>query len=79
MRMHPAPSSSIKAAGYDARQRTLRLRYAGGGTYEYFGVPASVVKDFIAAPSKGRFVNLRIKPCYRYRRVNAPGRQITRR
>ena len=74
MRMHPAPSSSIEAAGYDARQRTLRLRYAGGGTYDYFAVPASVVEEFIAAPSKGQFVNWRIKPNYRYRKVRGPDR-----
>jgi hypothetical protein len=35
-------SSSIAAAGYDHRRHALRLRYIGGGTYDYLDVPESV-------------------------------------
>jgi hypothetical protein len=63
-------SSSIAAAGYDHNRRALRLRYVGGGMYDYLDVPASVFQELLDAPSKGRFVNWCIKPRYRYRRLN---------
>jgi len=50
-------SSSIAAGGYDARSRTLRLRYIDGDTYDYRNVPGAVFDDLLDAPSKGRFVN----------------------
>jgi len=68
-------SSSIAAAEYDWRRQVLRVRFKAGraahrgGTYDYFGVPAAVVRDFIGAPSLGQFVNWKIKPHYRYERV----------
>jgi KTSC domain len=40
-----------------------------GGTYDYFDVPEAVVRDFIGAPSLGQFVNWKIKPYYKYKRV----------
>jgi hypothetical protein len=40
-----------------------------GGTYDYFDVPAAMVREFISAPSLGQFVNWTIKPHYRYERV----------
>ena len=68
-------SSSIAAAEYDRQRKTLWVRFKAGraahrgGTYDYFDVPAAVVRDFISAPSLGRFVNWQIKPYYRYERV----------
>ena len=53
----------------------MRVRFKAGraahrgGTYDYFEVPAAVVRDFIGAPSLGRFVNWNIKPYYRCKRV----------
>jgi hypothetical protein len=63
-------SSSIAAGGYDARSRTLRLRYIGGDTYDYRNVPSVVFDDLLAAPSKGRFVNRHVKPYYSYVRMD---------
>ena len=68
-------STSIAAAEYDWARQTLRVRFKAGraahrgGTYDYFDVPAAVVRDFIGAPSLGQFVNWKIKPHYRYKRV----------
>jgi hypothetical protein len=62
-------SSSIRAAGYDSATRTLRLRYAGGRTYDYLGVPPDVFDDFLAASSKGQFVNWNVKPHYSFRQI----------
>jgi hypothetical protein len=60
----PVDSSSIAAAGYDERRQILRLRYIGGGAYDYSAVPPEVFLAFLDAPSHGRFVNARIKPFY---------------
>jgi len=62
-------SSSIAAAEYDRDRRTLRVRFSPGGIYDYLDVPAGVVREFLNAPSLGRFVNWQIKPRYRYVRV----------
>src|SRR5258706_2598397 len=63
-------SSSIIAAGYDSERRVLRLQYSGGGTYDYYLVPADVFQRFLDAPSKGQFVNWDIKPYYPYIRLS---------
>jgi hypothetical protein len=68
-------SSSIAAAEYDWQRKVLRVRFKAGraahrgGTYDYFDVPKAVVGEFIGAPSLGQFVNWKIKPYYRYKRV----------
>jgi hypothetical protein len=69
MDLHPMPSSSIAAAGYDARAAVLRIRFMGGGTYDYLGVPEELYAALEEADSKGRFVNGVIKPRFPYRRV----------
>ena len=42
----------------------MRIRYAGGRLYEYKDVPPATYQDFLAAESKGQFVNWHIKPYY---------------
>ncbi|MCA1453182.1 KTSC domain-containing protein [Bradyrhizobium sp. BRP22] len=49
-------SSSIEAAGYGPSQRTLRVRFVGGSTYD--------------AESKGQFVDWQVKPYFRYTRLD---------
>jgi hypothetical protein len=69
-------STSIAAAEYDWARKILRVRFTAGraahrgGTYDYFDVPEDVVREFISAPSLGQFVNWKIKPYYRYERVD---------
>ena len=69
IRLHRMRSSSIEAAGYDLKRRTLRIRFVRGWTYDYQAVPAKVFRDLLAAESKGRFVNWSIKPYYRCTQV----------
>lgn len=59
-------SSAIARAAYDPKRRVLDLWYAGGDRYSYFDVPAHIYERLRAAPSAGVFVNLEIKPAYRY-------------
>lgn len=65
----PVESSAIESVGYDARSRTLEIEFAGGGVYRYFAVPERVHELLLRADSRGAFVNRRIKPYYRCRRV----------
>lgn len=68
--MNPTQSASVAAAGYDPTTGTLRIRFIRGRTYDYLGVPAAAFAAFLSAPSKGRFVNLEIKPHYPVQRLN---------
>jgi hypothetical protein len=52
------PSSVIAAMTYDAEQRTLTIIYRGKrGTYRYYNVAPEEYDEFLAAPSKGQFLN----------------------
>jgi hypothetical protein len=62
-------SSCVAAGGYDPRSGVLRLRYVEGDTYDYRDVPSVLFEALLDAPSKGRFVNARVKPYYAYVRV----------
>ncbi|GEK80667.1 KTSC domain-containing protein [Agrococcus baldri] len=68
-RMQPVESSSIEAVGFEPTRNELTVRFVGGGTYVYGMVPRSVFDDLLAAESKGRFVNQRIKPRYPFRKA----------
>lgn len=63
-------SSSIDAVGYDSATQRLTVRFLGSGnTYVYFGVEAEAFEALLAAPSKGRHLNLHIKGAYPYQRL----------
>lgn len=63
-------SSSVDAVGYDPDSGKFYVRFVGSGrAYAYYGVSASVYGAFMAADSKGRFVNAHIKGRYEYRRL----------
>ena len=45
---------------------TLSIWFRSSGKrYDYFGVPESVYREFLAAPSKGRFYDRHIKDHFR--------------
>ena len=67
-------SSAIADISYDAERSELRIRFLGGRTYIYRGVPPSVHAELMAAGSKGAYVNRHIKPHYPCRR-HMPGRK----
>jgi hypothetical protein len=67
--MRAVGSTSIAAVGYAEEERTLRVRFVGGGTYDYLEVPRRTFNELLDAPSKGRFVNWRIKPFYEVMRL----------
>ena len=70
MKMTPVDSSCVAAAGYDPAKHVFRVRFVGGGTYDYLGVPEAVFAAFRMADSKGRYVNYIVKPHYPARQVH---------
>lgn len=66
-------SSAIAWVGYDSRARTLVVGFKQGRAYDYLGVPRHVYRGLLAAPSKGRFYNARVKDVYPFRRRFSTG------
>ena len=64
IRMIPVDSSNIAAIGYSAVCRVLQVDFLTGRRYRYHDVPSQVFDGFLAASSKGRFLNNFIKPEY---------------
>jgi KTSC domain len=54
-------SETLAAALYDASQATLQLDLRDGSRYVYYSVPPDLFRDLLAATSKGRFFNQRIR------------------
>jgi hypothetical protein len=67
------PSSVIAAMKYDAKGRILTITYrAKRGTYHYYEVAPEEYEEFLAAPSKGAFLNHTFKRRqHPYERVNS--------
>jgi hypothetical protein len=65
-------SQAIDEIGYDAGRSLMFVRFAHGGWYSYFDVPAPIYEAFVAAESHGRFFHERIRDRFPYRR----GRQV---
>jgi hypothetical protein len=68
-KMHPVDSSCVAKVGYDSRAEEAYVEFLDSGLYAYRGVSARVYEQFVAAESKGTFVNEVIKPRYPFRKV----------
>ncbi len=68
MKRAPVSSRTIASIGYDPRSRQLEIEFRGGrGVYRYLDVPSDVYHAFMAAESKGAYLNQVLKPRgYRY-------------
>ena len=62
-------SDCIDAISYISADSILKVRFNTGEIYQYYRVNHSVFNDFLDAPSKGTFLNKRIKDCYLYQRI----------
>lgn len=70
VKMTRIDSSTVAAVGYDSGDRCLYVRFTEGrGTYVYYDVPTMLFEELLAAESKGRFLNERLKGSYRYQKV----------
>jgi hypothetical protein len=67
--LQPVASSAVAAIGYDEQAQEAYVRFVGGATYAYSRVSPTLWEFFRTASSKGRFVNLILKPRHPYRQV----------
>ncbi|WP_372509556.1 KTSC domain-containing protein [Streptomyces humicola] len=50
-------SSCVRSIGYEAETFLLQIEFAGGGIYEYAGVPEHIHQGLKRAESHGRYFN----------------------
>ena len=63
-------SSNIKSIGYDVDNKVLEIEFNwGNALYHYFGVPAEVHAELMAAESHGKYLAKYIKGVYEYELV----------
>ncbi len=65
----PVSSSTIASVGYDELSKTLEIQFRSGAVYRYSDVPATTHRQFMDAPSKGRYFARNIRNIYDYTRV----------
>lgn len=59
-------SSNVEQASYNYLKQTLLVRFKGGKSYLYSGVPYDVWKGFIGAESAGKYVRGHLVSSYDY-------------
>ena len=62
-------SKALAAAGYDSAGRILRLRFRGGGVYDYLDVPPTVHAGLISSAHPWTEWREHVTATYAYRRV----------
>jgi hypothetical protein len=65
----PVTSDMLCSVGYDSATGTLEVEFRSGAVYEYVDVPCDHYNALLAASSKGRFFNARVRAAFRFRRV----------
>ena len=63
-------STSLRSVGYDTEQKMLEIEFQNGRVYQYFRVPAKVLKGLTEAPSLGSFFNAAIRNIYPFARLS---------
>lgn len=63
------PSSVIRSFVYDREREELAILFATGRRYIYHRVPADEADAFLAAFSKGRYFNARVRASYDFTEV----------
>ena len=59
-------SSTLATIAYDRSRELLPLEFSRRAVYQYFGVPATVHRALLCAPSKGSYFNRAIWGKFRY-------------
>lgn len=59
--MQMVDSSNIEAVGYDDESRELHVQFTTGRMYVYLDVDEFHFQEFLAADSKGSYLNREIK------------------
>ena len=61
MKMDRVESSNIKAIGYDAASKILRVEFRNGASHDYPDTSLEMHADFMAADSKGKHFHKHIR------------------
>ena len=67
--MEPVRSSNVSSIGYVDETRCLYVAFHSGTLYRYDNVAIETYREFMSAPSKGRFVAYRLKGKYPYKKI----------
>ena len=62
-------STAIRRFKYYIDEERLRIWWVGGGVYDYYNVPESVVIELSQAQSKGKYVYYNIRTSYDFKRI----------
>ncbi len=62
-------ASSLRSAGYDARNRVLEIEFSNGGISQYSGVSEEIYRRFMNAPSPGSYFQDQIEESFTAKRV----------
>jgi hypothetical protein len=62
-------SDMMSSVGYDPTTAVLEVEFRSGSVYQYFDVPPDHYVALLAATSKGRFFNARLRPVFRCLRI----------
>ena len=62
-------SSNLESYEYDAEEETLTITFKSGQSYQYDGVPQSVVERLASAASPGKFFYAAIRDSYSFTEV----------
>ncbi|MGL3104427.1 KTSC domain-containing protein [Bradyrhizobium sp. BR 1432] len=66
----PVRSATLVSVGYDETKQLLEIEFQKNSVYQYSGVPKSVYKQLMAASSKGRFFDRRIRNQFKTLRIS---------
>jgi hypothetical protein len=69
MNITAVESTTLAALAYDDDHEILQLEFRSRAVYRYFGVPAPVYEELLAAPSKGKYFNRAIRGNFPYSRA----------
>jgi len=59
-------SNEVVSVGYDRARRILEVEFPGAWVFDYFDVPETVFYALLRAESKGGFIDVEVKPRYRF-------------
>lgn len=63
-------SSNVKSIGYDPSRSRLRVKFLGGGDYQYAGVPEKTYDKLMNAESHGSTFHDLVRPRFSYQRMD---------
>ena len=69
MERFPVSSSSLKSVGYDSDGKTLEVEFHSLAVYVYRDLPMWAFEGLVAAVSKGRYFDRRIRERYPFEQM----------